>query len=78
MGFHLHQHPQATLLLPLINSRPCFVLASNPENLWISNLIKNPGLALLLVDRFGKLVLLHNLSYLHKSIFCEESKVQLI
>jgi len=52
-----------------------FNLASNPENLWISNLIKNPGLALLLVDGFGKLVLLHNLCYLHKSIFCEESKV---
>jgi len=52
-----------------------FNVASIPENVWISNLIKNPGLALLLVDGFGKLVLLHNLSYLHKSIFCDESKV---
>ncbi len=32
-------------------------------------------IALLLVDRFGKLVLLHNHSYLHKSILCDESKV---
>jgi hypothetical protein len=52
-----------------------FNIASTPENLWISNLIKNPGLALLLVNGFGKLVLLHNVSYLHKSIICEESKI---
>ena len=50
-------------------------MASTSENLWISNLVKNPGLALLPVDGFGKLVLLHNLSYLHKSIPCDESKV---
>jgi hypothetical protein len=42
---------------------------------WISNLGNNPGLAILLVDGFGKLMLLHNLSYLNENIFCSEAKV---
>jgi hypothetical protein len=45
------------------------------ESTWISNLAKNPGLAILLVDGFGKLVLLHNVSYLQENIVCSELKV---
>ena len=45
------------------------------EDTWISNLAKNPGLAMLSVNGFGKLVLLHNMSYLHENIFCSEAKV---
>jgi hypothetical protein len=45
------------------------------EEVWISNLSKNPGLALLVVNGFGKLVLLHNVSYLQENIFCNEAKV---
>jgi hypothetical protein len=52
-----------------------FNLSSLQEPEWISNLSQNPGLALLLVDGFGKLVLLHNLSYLQENIFCSESKI---
>lgn len=52
-----------------------FNLSSLQEPKWISNLSKNPALALLLVDGFGKLVLLHNLSYLQENIFCSESKI---
>jgi len=36
---------------------------------------KNPGLSNLLVDGFGKLDLLHNVSYLQEKIFCAEAKV---
>ncbi len=45
------------------------------EEVWISNLQKNPGLAILAVDGFGKLVLLHNVSYLQENLFCKESKI---
>jgi hypothetical protein len=45
------------------------------EDVWISNLQKNPGLAILVVDGFGKLVLLHNVSYLQENLFYSESKV---
>jgi hypothetical protein len=45
------------------------------EDVWISNLGKNPGLAMLLVNGFGKLVLLHNVSYLQENLFCSEAKV---
>jgi hypothetical protein len=51
-----------------------FNLPTVSEDIWISNLSKNPGLSLLLVDGFGKLVLLHNVSYLQQNIFCSESK----
>jgi len=52
-----------------------FNAATVTERDWISNLVKNPGLTILLVDGFGKLVLLHNMNYLHKSLFCDEEKV---
>jgi hypothetical protein len=45
------------------------------EDAWISNVSKNPGLALLVVDGFGNLVLLHNANFLQENIFCSESKV---
>jgi hypothetical protein len=45
------------------------------EDVWISNLGKNPSLAMLLVNGFGKLVLLHNVSYLQENLFCSEAKV---
>jgi hypothetical protein len=45
------------------------------EEAWISNLAKNPGLTILMVNGFGKLVLLHNVSYLQENLFCSESKV---
>jgi hypothetical protein len=51
-----------------------FNLSTVSEDIWISNLPKNPGLSLLLVDGFGKLVLLHNVSYLQQNILCSESK----
>jgi len=52
-----------------------FNLSTVQESDWISNLGKNPGLALLLVDGFGKLVLLHNICYIQENIFCRESKI---
>jgi len=52
-----------------------FNLPSVTEDVWISNLSKNPGLAMLVFNGFGKLVLLHNVSYLQENIFCAESKV---
>ena len=52
-----------------------FNLDQVPEDQWISNLAKNPGLSLLAVDGFGKLVLLHNVSYLQENLFCSESKI---
>jgi hypothetical protein len=52
-----------------------FNLHQVPEDQWISNLAKNPGLSLLAVDGFGKLVLLHNVSYLQENLFCSESKI---
>jgi len=45
------------------------------EDVWVSNLSKNPGLALLVVNGFGKLVLLHNVCYLQENIFCSEANV---
>jgi hypothetical protein len=45
------------------------------EDTWVSNLSKNPGLSLLVVNGFGKLVLLHNVSYLQENLFCSEAKV---
>ncbi len=45
------------------------------EDMWISNLAKNPGLATLLVNGFGKLTLLHNVSYLQENLFCNEAKI---
>jgi hypothetical protein len=38
---------------------------------------KNLGLSILVVDGFGKLVLLHNVnvSYLQENLFCSESKI---
>jgi len=45
------------------------------EEMWISNLAKNPGLAMLLVNGFGKLTLLHNVSYLQENLFCNEAKI---
>jgi len=51
-----------------------FNLPTVSEDIWISNLSKNPGLSLLLVDGFGKLVLLHNVSYLQQNILCSEPK----
>jgi hypothetical protein len=52
-----------------------FNLSTVPESDWISNLIKNPGLSLMLVNGFGKLVLLHNVCYLQENIMCSESKI---
>ena len=52
-----------------------FNLHQVSEDQWISNLAKNPGLSLLAVDGFGKLVLLHNVSYLQENLFCSESKI---
>ena len=52
-----------------------FSLSTIPESDWISNLIKNPGLSLMLVNGFGKLVLLHNVCYLQENIMCLESKI---
>jgi hypothetical protein len=43
-----------------------FNLSNLSEDVWISNLAKNPGLSILVVDGFGKLVLLHNVSYFKK------------
>jgi hypothetical protein len=45
------------------------------KDMWISNLAKNPSLAILAVNGFGKLVLLHNVSFLQENLFCSESKV---
>jgi hypothetical protein len=45
------------------------------EDGWISNLAKNPGLAMLVVNGFGKLTLLHNVNYLQENLFCNEAKV---
>lgn len=45
------------------------------EESWISNLVTNPGLAILLVDGLGKLILLHNLCYLQENLFCSETKI---
>jgi len=45
------------------------------EDVWISNLAKNPGLAILVVNGFGKLMLLHNVSYLQQNLFWSESKI---
>jgi hypothetical protein len=42
---------------------------------WISNLKNNHGLALLLVNGFHDLILLHNVSFLQENIFCAESKL---
>jgi hypothetical protein len=50
-------------------------LSTLPEADWVSNLIKNPGLSLLLVNGFGKLVLLHNVCFLQENIMCSESKI---
>jgi hypothetical protein len=36
---------------------------------------KTPGLTILTVNGLGKLVLLHNVSYLQENLFCSESKV---
>jgi hypothetical protein len=52
-----------------------FNLQSVSEDTWVSNLSKNPGLSLLVVNGFGKLVLLHNVSYLQENLFCSEAKV---
>jgi hypothetical protein len=52
-----------------------FNLPSVTEDVWISNWSKNPGLIMLVVNGFGKLILLHNVSYLQENIFCAESKV---
>jgi len=52
-----------------------FNLSQVVEDGWISNLSKNPGLALLVVNGFGKLVLLHNVCYLQENIFCSEANV---
>jgi hypothetical protein len=52
-----------------------FNLPTVSEDTWISNVSKNPGLALLVVDGFGKLVLLHDVNFLQENIFCSESKV---
>jgi hypothetical protein len=41
-----------------------FNLPTVSEDAWISNVSKNPGLALLVVDGFGKLVLLHDVNFL--------------
>jgi hypothetical protein len=58
------------------------IMGFNPfqlsEDDWISNLKNNPGLAMLLVNGFGKLMLLHNVHnvcYLQENIFCSESKI---
>jgi hypothetical protein len=48
-----------------------FSLSTVPESDWISNLIKNPGLSLMLVNGFGKLVL----CYLQENIMCSESNI---
>jgi len=45
---------------------------------WISNLSRNPGLALMLVNGFGKLVLLPNVCYLQENIMCSESKIRML
>jgi hypothetical protein len=45
------------------------------ETDWLTNLSKTPGLAILVVDGFGKLVLLDNVTYLQENVFCAESKV---
>jgi hypothetical protein len=45
------------------------------EETWISNLAANPGLSILAIDGFGKLILLHNVSYLCENLFCNESKI---
>jgi len=52
-----------------------FNLSNLSEDIWISNLSKNPGLSILVVDGFGKLVLLHNVSYLKENVFCSESQI---
>lgn len=49
-----------------------FNLHQVSEDLWISNLAKNPGLSILVVDGFGKLVLLHNVSFLQENLFYSE------
>ena len=41
-----------------------FNLPTVSEDAWISNVSINPGLALLVVDGFGKLVLLHDVNFL--------------
>jgi hypothetical protein len=52
-----------------------FNAASLTEETWISNLAANPGLSILAIDGFGKLILLHNVSYLRENLFCNESKI---
>jgi len=52
-----------------------FNLSNLSEDVWISNLAENPGLSILVVDGFGKLVLLHSVSYLQENLFCNESKI---
>jgi len=45
------------------------------EEDWITNLKNNPGLAMLLVNGFLKLMLLHDICYLQENVFCSESKI---
>jgi len=52
-----------------------FNLSQLSNVVWISNLSKPPGLSILAVDGFEKLVLLHNVSYLQENIFCDEAKL---
>jgi hypothetical protein len=41
----------------------------------ISNLNQNPGLAMLLVNGFHELILLHQVSLLCEKLFCPETKL---